>query len=190
MPKDTDQIVVGANGSVRVAPLATADPADIAAAWPAGWVDLGYTSEDGVTFTDAKTLEAIPVWQLLYPARRVITERDATAAFVLRQFGPDQVKLAFGGGDITEDGGPGTGNFRYTPPPPEDLDEQRLGIEWLDGDKTFRLIMPRGIVTENVETNIVRTAAQDLPITFGIVGQDGVDPWYLLTDDPAFDPGP
>jgi hypothetical protein len=187
MAKDTDQIVIGANGSVRVAPLATADPADAAAAWPAGWVDLGYTSEDGVTFTDAKTLENIPVWQLLYPARRIITERDATAAFVLRQFGPDQVKLGFGGGDITEDS---IGNFRYTPPAPELIDERRLGIEWLDGDKTFRLIMPRGLVTENVETNIVRTAAQDLPITFGIVGQDGVDPWYLLTDDPDFDPAP
>lgn len=187
MPKDTDQIVVGANGTVRVAPLATADPADVSLAWPAGWVDLGYTSEDGVTFTDSKTLEAIPVWQLLFPARRIVTERDATVAFVLRQFGPDQVKLAFGGGAITEDS---PGNFRYVPPAPEVLSEQRLGVEWLDGDKTYRLIMPRGIVTENVETNIVRTAAADLPITFGIVGEDGVDPWYLLTDDPAFDPAP
>lgn len=187
MAKDTDQIVVGANGTVRVAPTDTADPADVTAAWPAGWVDLGYMSEDGVTFTDAKTLEAIPVWQLLYPARRVVTERDATAAFVMRQWGPDNVELAFGGGEITVDV---AGAFRYTPPPPETIDERRLGIEWLDGDKTFRLIMPKGIVTENVETNIVRTAAADLPITFGILGEDGVDPWYLLTDDPAFDPGP
>jgi hypothetical protein len=186
MAKDTDQIVVGANGTIRVAPVATADPADVAAAWPAGWVDLGYTSEDGVTFTDARTLEAIPVWQLLYPARRVVTERDATVAFTLRQFSRDQVVFAFGGGDVVEDPPAASGNFRYTPPAPEVIDERRLGVEWLDGDKTFRLILPRGIVTENVETKIVRTAATDLPITFGILGVDGVDPWYLLTDDPDF----
>jgi hypothetical protein len=186
MAKDTDQIVVGANGTIRVAPPATADPADVSAAWPAGWVDLGYTSEDGVTFTDARTLEAIPVWQLLYPARRVVTERDATVAFTLRQFSRDQVVFAFGGGDIVEDPPAASGNFRYTPPAPEVIDERRLGVEWLDGDKTFRLILPRGIVTENVETKIVRTAATDLPITFGILGVDGVDPWYLLTDDPDF----
>jgi hypothetical protein len=181
--KDTSQIVVGANGSVRVAPTTADDPADISAEWSEDWIDLGFTSEDGVTFTDAKTLEAIPVWQLMYPARRVVTERDATAAFTLRQFAGPQVVFAFGGGEVTEDA---TGLYRYVPPDPEVIDERKLGLEWLDGDKTYRLILPRGMVTENVETQIVRTAAADLPITFGILGVDGEAPWYMLTDDPFF----
>lgn len=183
MSKDTDQIVVGANGTVRVAPLGTPEPADIEAAFDAAWTDLGYTTEDGVTVTDSKTLENIPVWQLFYPARRIITERDFTVAFALRQFSGRQVEFAFGGGAVTADG---AGKYRFTPPAPETIDERMLSVEWVDGDKTFRLILPRGIVTENVETQVVRTAASDLPITFGIVGQDGVDPWYLLTDDPDF----
>lgn len=181
--KTTDQIVVGANGTVRVAPTGTPEPADINAAFDGAWVDLGFTSEDGVTATDAKTLETIPVWQMFYPGRRIITERDFTLAFALRQFAGAQVEFAFGGGEVSADG---PGAFRYTPPAPEVIDERMLAVEWLDDDKTYRLILPKGMVTENVETKIVRTAASDLPITFGVIGEDGVDPWYLLTDDPAF----
>lgn len=183
MPKTTDEIVVGANGTIRVAALSVPEPADIAAAFDAGWADLGYVSEDGVTVVDAKTLESIPVWQLFYPARRIVTERDLTVAFALRQFSGIQVEFAFGGGEITEDG---AGKFRFTPPSPEVIDERKLAVEWLDGDNTYRLIIPKGMVTENVETKIVRNAAQDLPITFGIIGTEGEDPWYLLTDDPTF----
>lgn len=183
MSKDTGQIVVGANGTVRVAPTTAVIPADIDAAYSGAWTDLGFTSEDGVTFTDAKTLETIPVWQLFYPARRIISERDATAVFALRQFSGNQVEFAFGGGEVSADG---AGKYRFTPPSPEIVDERRLAIDWQDGDKNYRLIFAKGMVTENVETKILRTAAADLPITFGIIGEDGVDPWVILTDDPAF----
>lgn len=183
MPKDTDEIVVGANGSIRVAPKGSTEPADISAAWDAAWVDLGFANEDGVTVKDAKTLEDIPVWQLFYPAKKIVTARDFTAAFVMRQFSGLQVELAFGGGTVSEDS---AGKFRFTPPAPDVIDERALGIEWTYGDNTYRLIIPKGVVTDDVESKITRTAAIDLPITFGVVGEDGVEPWYLLTDDPTF----
>lgn len=183
MPKDTDEIVVGANGTIRIAPTGSTEPATISASWDAAWVDLGFSSEDGVTVKDAKTLEDIPVWQLFYPAKKIVTARDFTAAFVLRQFSGLQVELAFGGGTVTEDA---PGEFRFTPPAPEIVDERAAGIEWVYGDNTYRLIIPKCVVTEDVESKIVRTAALDLPITLGVIGEDGVDPWYLLTDDPTF----
>lgn len=183
--KDVDEIVVGANGTVWAAPVGTAAPADQDAVPGAGWLDLGYTSEDGVTFRDAKTLEAIPVWQLFHPARRIVTERDTNVEFVLRQWGKDQVPFAFGGGEVTT---PTAGNFKYTPPAPEEIDERALMVDWQDGTKHYRLVIIRGMVSEGVETNFVRAAAADLPITFSVNGSDVGDPWYLLTDDPAFDP--
>lgn len=183
MGKDVDEIVVGANGTVWVAPVGTAAPADESAAPGAGWVDLGFTSEDGVTLSDAKTFERIPVWQLFYAARIIVTERDLNLSFNLRQWSGVKVKLAFGGGEVTE---PTSGKFKYTPPSPADIDERALLLDWSDGTKKYRLVQPRGMVTEAVETNLVRTAAADLPITFGLLGTDGVDPWYLLTNDPAF----
>lgn len=183
MGKDTSQIIVGANGTVRVAPVGTAEPADIDAAYGAGWVDLGFTSEDGVKFRDTKSVEAIPVWQLFYPARRVISERDFAVEFVLRQFSGNQVEFAFGGGTVSVDG---AGKYRFTPPDPEVIDSRALAVDWLDGDYSFRLIVPNGMVSEDVETQLARATAADLPITFSVIGEDGVDPWYLLTDHPAF----
>lgn len=180
--KDTDQIVVGANGTIRVAPPSTAIPAHIGAPFAGAWVDLGYTSEDGVTMVDAKTLEVIPVWQLFYAARRIVTDRDFTLAFALRQFAGEQVEFAFGGGEVTT----AAEGYIFTPPDPEDIDERMLSVEWQDGTKTYRVIVAKGMVTENVETQLMRSAAADLPITFGIIGESGVTPWQLQTDDPAF----
>ena len=181
--KDVDEIVVGANGTVWTAPVGTVAPADQDAVPAAAWLDLGYVSEDGVTFRDAKTLEIIPVWQLFHPARRIVTARDTNLEFVLRQWGKDQVPFAFGGGAVTS---PTVGNFKYTPPSPEEINERALMVDWADGTKNYRLVVIRGMVTDEVSTNLVRSAAADLPIAFGVNGSEAGDPWYLLTDDPAF----
>lgn len=189
MSKDVDEIVVGASGTIWVAPVGTAAPATETEAPGVGWVDLGYTSENGVSISDSKTIQTIPVWQLLNPARRIVTERDLSASFVLRQWSADTVKLAFGGGTITEPDGVGNpGSYKFTPPAAADLDERALLIDWVDGTKSYRFVIPRGMATDGVDTNIVRTSAADLPIVFGITAEDGVDPWYLLTDDPALAP--
>lgn len=183
MGKDTDEIVVGANGTVWTAPVGTAAPATEVAAPAAAWVDLGYTSEDGLTFNDSKTLEVISVWQLFHAARRIVSERDTTISFVLRQWNIDTVPFALDA-VVTE---PTAGHYKIVPPAPESVGEKALMLDWQDGTKHYRLIIPKGTVTDAVETNLVRTAAADLPIGFGVLGSDGVDPWTLLTDDPAFE---
>lgn len=183
MPKDTDEIVVAANGTVRVGAVGAAEPATISAAFGAGWTDIGHISDDGITIRDAKTLEIIRVWDLFYPARRIVTERDFTVAMALAQFSGLQVELAFGGATVTEDA---AGEYRFEPPSPEVLAENALAIEWADGDKNYRLILPRGMVVDDVETKLVRTTSMLLPITFGVVGQEAVAAWYGQTDDPTF----
>lgn len=187
---DVDEIVVGANGSIHVAPVGTAAPADPVEAYGAGWVDLGYASEDGVTLTVSKELGTVDVWQSFFPGRRMVTGRDLAAAFVLRQWNEGNIVLAWGGGEVTHvvaDGPPAVvEHWRYEPPAPEDVDERTLAVDWVDGTKHYRLIIVRGMVTENVETKLAKADAADLPITFGIIGEDGVVPWFLLTDDPAF----
>ena len=106
-------------------------------------------------------------------------------SFVLREWSRRTVQLAFGGGTVTTTAGP-PAHYRYDPPAPEELDQRAVGIEWKDGTLTYRLIMVKAIVTEAVETNVVRTAAADLPITLGMIGSSGVAPWYIRTNDPAF----
>lgn len=183
MPNDADEIVVAANGTVRVAPVGSTQPTNPTSAPVAAWVDLGYVTEDGATFTDSKEIEDVLAWQSFYPVRKIVTAKEATLAFSLRQWNEATVKLAFGGGTITN---PSLGVWKFVPPDPETLDERALMLDWQDGDKNYRLIFPKGLVTEAVETQLVRTGSAELPITFSAVPATGDDAYILLTDDIAF----
>lgn len=181
---DASEIVVAGNGTIYVADAGVTPPDDLGTL-DTDWTELGFVSEDGVSFTDSKTLENVGAWQSFYSVRRIITEKELTLSFALRQWNHDTVVLAFGGGVVTED----TGVFTYTPPAPEDgLDERALVVDWTDGDRNYRLVVPKGIVSEAVETTLARTAASDLPIAFSAIPDAGDDAFVLITDDPAFTP--
>lgn len=192
MAQTAEEIVVAANGKVWTAPSDEAAldlPDDVVTALGAAWMEVGFVSEDGVTFTDGRTIEDVLAWQSFYPVRRLVSAKTSTFAFVMRQWDTATVSLAFGGGTVDVSGG---GDMIYTPPSPEVIDTRALCVEWQDGDRNFRMVSPRGIVTGDVTANLVRTAAADLPIEysvtpFGAAGS-GDDPlienaWYLLTDD-------
>lgn len=178
-----DEILIGANGSIHVAPVGTAAPADPTADYSGTWKELGFATEAGVKLHDGKTVYGVKVWQSFYVARRSVTEREFTLTFGLVQWNGDTVKLAFDGGEISS---PSAGVFKYTPPDPSFLDERTLGIDWEDGDRNYRLIVPRGMVIEAVDAEITRTKESELPIVFGVTTDGTADPWYLLTDDPSF----
>lgn len=185
MAKDTGEIVVGANGTIYSAPAAGATlPVDILAAIDAAFVDLGYASEDGVTLRDGKTVNDINGWQSFYALRKVVTARQFELEFELSQFDKDQVSLAFGGGTVAAE----ANGTSFTPPSPETIDERAMVVDWVDGTKNFRLVVPKMIVTNNVETQLQRSANAALSITMGVIGEDGVDPWVLYTDAPNFVP--
>lgn len=185
MANDAGEVVVGANGTIWVAPITATAVDDVGTAMTTvdtDWIDLGFVSEDGATFTEGKDITDIGAWQSFYPIRRIVTGRSVQAAFALRQWNTDTVEFAFGG-TVSNNGG----EFMFTPPSPEMLDERSLTIEWFDGDYTYRIYLPRGIVSEAIETQLVRTAAADLPITFGAMDPGaGLDAYGFFTDDPAF----
>lgn len=185
MGLNTDEITVGANGKLMVGPPGTAVPASPTAVPNAAFVDVGGLSEDGLKLTDSKTIEDIKLWQMFYAARKIVTERDFQIAAVLRQWNAANVALAFGGGEVST---VSSGVFKYEPPSPETLDERILLAYWNDGADKYLLIVPRVIVTENVETTLARSAPADLPLTFSVLGDDGVVPWSLLTTATSFDP--
>ncbi len=183
--QDTGELVVaGGGGQVLVAPVGTAFP--VTPTSPLiGWDNLGLVNDDGVQFTDAKTMEDYPVWQLFYPARKTITGRDAMLKFVLAQWNGITVAFAFGGADVEPVSGH-AGVSRITPPQPGTIDDRALMVRFSDGSFNYQLGMARGLVSENVETAFTKTKPSELPITFAVIGQDGEDPWEAVTDNPAF----
>lgn len=186
MANDATQHVVAGNGTIYIGDEGTALPDDIADVVDAGFVGLGFTSEEGVTWTDSREMEGFRPWQSFYETRRMVTAKDSMLAFQLAQWNPDTVSLAFGGGVVSATA---TG-FKYTPPGPEVIDIRACIVEYLDGDKTYQLVFPRTMVAESVEVTLARTEVSLLPITLSLIPSGIGDPWYWLTDDPAFDTTP
>lgn len=196
MAVDANEVVVGANGGVFVAPAGTAVPTTPTAALNAAFVEVGYVSEEGVTFTGGVEQEDILAWQSFYPIRKLITARSAGVEFIMKQWNESTIALAFGGGSIDRNGTVTT----YTPPTPSEFDARALVLEWEDGTNNYRLVIPRGQVSGEVSTQLVRNSAADLPVSFEATpdsdplalsapptaGQLLTQPWYLLTDQLGF----
>lgn len=185
MTKDPNEIVVGSNGEIYVAPVGTTLPTNTTTSLNAAFVELGYASEDGVTLNRSQTITDIPVWQSRYPARRIVESEVMSASFALRQWNRGTTELALGG----EVASLGSGNFKLTPLPVDDaIDTRVLVVDWHDGDdKDYRLVIPRCVVTETGDIQIARTGAADLPVTLSVLAEEGGgDPWILYTNDPAF----
>ena len=180
MTSNADQIRVGANGTVHVGVFgAVTLPTDINDTYGAGWADVGYTSDKGVTFESGLTIKDIPVWQSFYPARKIVTARESMSTMELIQWNSETVVLAFGGGTISA-----TANgTRYSPPEPGTIDLRSLVIDYVDGTVLNRIVVPKCMVTDKVTTTIARTDAALLPLVLSAIGEDGQDPWYKLTNE-------
>lgn len=189
---DATEIRIAKNGSINVAPVGTALPdgstaTDVDGDLDSAFVNLGYASEDGVGLNVTPEFLEVPAWQARTPVRRELQAQALSSTFTLLQWNAETVQYAFGGGAITE---PSPGIYRYDFPEEEDaLDERSLVIDWRDGASKFRLVVPRGNVSEGVDTNLVRTAAQTLGITHSALEPDDGGLAYILSDDAAFGTG-
>lgn len=183
--QNANEVVVGANGQIYVAATTVAGPTAVDSVLDVGFTELGFMSEEGAKISDAKTVEAIGAWQSFYAIRRIVTAREFSVSFALRQWNRENVPFALGGGLVT--GTPG--DYKYTPPGPSVIDERSLVLDWQDGTKNFRLYIPRGMTQDSVESALMRTAAADLPIVFSVLSDGVTDPYSLFTDDPAFASG-
>lgn len=185
MAKDATRVRVALTGSIWVADEGTTIPADVETAPGVGFTDLGYTSEDGVTFTIGRDTEEINGWQSREPLRRLVTAEPKTVSFTLRQLERNTL-LASLGGTITETG-VGSGLFRWEPDEGS-IPTKVLLIDFHDGDYTYRFGFRRAQNLAEVEMNLVNNAAVDLPNEWSVLAAGtGLKSWFIDTNDPAFD---
>jgi stage V sporulation protein SpoVS len=178
----SDEIVVANTGAVSVAPVGTALPTNPTAALNAAFIGLGYINEDGVSLSITPQITEFMAWQSRQAIRRELTAQEVQAQFNLQQWNETTVPLAFGGGAVTN---PSGSIYKYTLPLDGDaLDERALVIDGIDGSRHFRLVLPRGNVTDAVSTTFRRSQEALLPITFkALQPSDGEAPGYFLFDD-------
>lgn len=158
---NASEIRVAGTGTIYVAPAHTASPTDFTKGWDAPWVNLGYTTSDGVKFVKKDKLDPVDTWQSVAPIRYVFSDRDFSVKFSLLQINSDTLPFFFSAGVKAA----GTTSFEIAAAPA--VDERALGIEFTDGPNvTHRFYVPRGAVTETEETAITRTSAIKLGVTF------------------------
>lgn len=165
MSLDATEAVVAGSGHIYVAAEGTPLPDDLAAL-TSPWVELGYTTEDGVTFNLARSTSDINAWQAADPIRVVETSRAITVAAVLRQFAnPDNLDAAFGGGTFT----PGPTFGTYVLPGAGENTVRVLVVDAIDGDVTVRFVYDRVQQMADIQSQLQRGDTVNLPLEYKVL---------------------
>jgi hypothetical protein len=170
---DPDEVQVGtANGpGLYIAPVGTAPPADVNAAWAAPWQILGYLSDAGPTVGSSTSTNAITPWQSVAPIRSVVTGRDLTIQFVMWQLNELTLALYFD----TDVATPGTGgevSMSMRTDTPQHV--YAVGLDTADNDRVFRMIFHRASLTTAGNMQLQRGQAVPLDVTLSALDDAGV----------------
>lgn len=188
---DKSQITVASRTYLFLAPVGSTAPADSQEALDPAWVCVGLTTPDSLAFSTNPSFKEVPSAQSDYEALRFQDADSATLGVQLLQWSAANFQAVYGGGTVTEPDDVGNpGEFKYTPPQIGERGEVAAIVEVRFGTKTYRFVYPRVFQTEGVQLDLKRGEESRLPLSFAVLGDDGVDPWYVLTNDPAFDPTP
>lgn len=190
---NANNIVVAQMARVYLAPIGTAAPTDPVSAMPAAWREVGLFTPDSLGWSTDPSFEEVRSHQSNYPTRRFQTEDAATVSVDLQEWSGENFKAVYGGGEIitvaAQAGPPAIPeHYRFSPPGVGGRTGVAAVIEIIDGTKHYRRVVPRCEQTEGVEQTFEKTSESTLPLRLSILGSDVGDPWYDLTDDPAFMP--
>jgi hypothetical protein len=186
---DAAQTVIPTRTFVWLAPVGTAAPADATIALGTAWRSVGYTSEDSLKFNETPDIQTLKSGQSDFPIRYFQVGDAATIEVDLEQWSAANFQAVYGGGEITEivvTGPPTATHYKFTPPRVGGRTEVAALIEVFDGGKHYRFMVPRCMQMDGVASDMSKGAASKLPLRLGVLGDDDTDPWYLITDDPAF----
>ncbi|MFI1012670.1 hypothetical protein [Streptomyces sp. NPDC020965] len=188
---NNNEILIPAITRVWLAVVGTAAPADATVTMPSGWRPVGYTTEDSLKFNNEPSFEQVRSAQSSYPTRTFQTQDASTVEVDLQQWSGPNFKAVYGGGQIDEVTAQNAKkHYRFTPPRIGSRTEIAACIEVIDGGKHYRYMVPRSMQMEGVSKELAKTKESVLPLRLAVQGGDDADPWYVITDDPSFAPGP
>lgn len=179
------EVRVAGTGEVFVAPEGTAAPTDASTALATPWSGLGYTTDSGVTINRSVDRGEITAWQSVTPVRYVYSAAALTVAAEFIQSNEEVLRLYLGIDAFEAGALPGelAGDIPVIP----QQDTRSMVLQWVDGDITNRLYIPKVEVSETGDVALSRTEATGFSLTFAAVAPasgDALATW--LTNDPAF----
>jgi hypothetical protein len=191
MASNNQNIVVAGRAHIWLSPLGTAAPASSSAAMPTGWVEVGLTTEDSLQFVETPTFGQVRSHQSDYATRNYQQDESASVEVDLQEFSSANLLNVFGGGTITEitpPVPPALGEYRFAPPGVGGRSNVACIAEVIDGVKRYRYVVPNCYQDAGVTMKLQKRAEVTLPLRLSVIGADGVDAWYILSNDPSMAP--
>lgn len=180
MSGDIENPRIWVNAAVRVAPIDTPGPTDLASAWHAYFETLGLLSEDGITegreqeVTDHYAHGGILV-------RTTKSKHKRTFEVMCLEDNAVTFDLANPGSVVGTTGLITTRTVQI----PNQPDPRTFGLELEDGDITSRIIIERGEVTEVGERVLVDNAIAMVPLTITVYPNADGELYTEITNNPA-----
>lgn len=188
------RIFVAGSAALYLAPVGTAMPADARVALNVAFLEVGLFTPDSLTFATEPDFEDVESHQSFVPVRTIQTGDAATLSVALQEWSGKNFQAVYGGGTITEitvTVPSARTDYKFAPPQPGARTETAAIAQVIDGTKNYRLCIPRCIQREGVELELQRDTEATLALSLAVQGSGGgVDPYYWITDDAAFDIAP
>ena len=184
---DNEEFVVAARTYLYLAPKGTPAPTTVGVP-AAAWRNVGYTTPDNCQFATEPQFTDIMSAQSDFATGRIQTGDAAKIAMVLQQWNGHNFKAVYGGGTITAVGGATPNVYRFEPPALGERKEVAAILRTVFGSKEYLWIVAKAFQGEGVPLDLNKTQEARLPLSLTVLGSDDVKPWYMLTNDPAFNP--
>lgn len=161
-------------GKLLVAPVGSAEPADLTTAWNAAWKEIGYTDEGSELAFDL-TWDDVTVAEEVDPVGQVLKERVTSVSFAMAEVTVRNLRIALNGGTITS----GTGIQTYVPPAASAEGFLAIGFESDDAQErwVFRKTKQSGKVALKRRKGADKTV---IPVTMKVFKPTGLDPWKWI----------
>lgn len=153
---NTAEVRVDLDGTVNVAPSGTTLPTDTTTALDAAFVDLGLTSEEGVSEGEESNSVDISSWQKGV-VRTLLTDYKKTMSFTLIQSSDDVLEEFYG------DAFDGSGQLVISN---EAAARKVLVCEFIDTGEKRRYVFPQAQLTARGEVVHLASGATGYPVTY------------------------
>ena len=161
MALNSSNVLVALTGAIYVADTGTTLPTTAAGAWAAGFTDLGYLSEDGISEEPEDDTAEIKAWQNGDTVRTLITGSKLNFAFTLIETTAAGLELYYKGATVT---GTGVGPAAIEIKNPT-AEKHAFGFDVIDGDRLIRWTVGAGEVAERGSITYKNDEAVSFPLT-------------------------
>lgn len=180
MALDAGNVRVGITGGVRVSDTGTTAPTDSDSSYAAGWNEVGYISEDGVTEAHDDNVNEIVAWQNGTVVRSTRTQTTVRLSFTIIETKKTGLELFHPGSTIS-----GSSDYTMNVVAPT-AERKQFGLDVVDDDKHLRILALNAEVTERGDVIYQNGEPVGYPVTITCYPDDNGYVLIKLSDDAAW----